>query len=100
MGRRCAVCAAPDGNAGRTRGLARLRRVLLDSRLISLCETHAQLVLDSGVTTFAELRDRFRESTGRRSLLDRRDSLDRRAFPPRPEGRRTAPDRRATLGHR
>jgi hypothetical protein len=38
----------------------------------------------------------FREGEGKRSLLERRQDLDRRAFPVRPEGRRRNGGRRST----
>jgi hypothetical protein len=52
--------------------------------------------------TYDELRALFREQPdaespwGRRSLLERRDADDRRAFPPRPEGRRMTGGRRSS----
>jgi hypothetical protein len=42
-----------------------------------------------------ELRQVFHERKGQRSLIDRRQELDRRVFPARPEGRRYGGGRRA-----
>ncbi|HMJ12203.1 MAG TPA: hypothetical protein VK524_12350, partial [Polyangiaceae bacterium] len=74
-------------------GTKRLRSVLVENRLLCLCEQHAVLFRASGKTTLAELRALFQEPSGHRSLLPRRAPLDRRIFP-RPEGRRTSDGRR------
>jgi hypothetical protein len=59
-----------------------------------LCRAHSLALEGLSLTDTAELRAAFRESGGRRSLLDRREAFDRRAFPPRPEGRRRGFGRR------
>jgi hypothetical protein len=95
MQRLCEVCAnlelSRPAPAASTR---RLRRVLVEDRLLCLCEMHAVLFQASGKTTLGELRALFTEPAGRRSLVQRRAALDRRAFPPRPEGRRSNDGRR------
>ena len=95
MQRFCEVCASlelsPPAPATKAR---RLRRVLVEDRLLCLCEMHAVLFQASGKTTLSELRALFTEPAGRRSLVQRRAPLDRRAFPPRPEGRRSNDGRR------
>jgi hypothetical protein len=48
------------------------------------------------VESLSELRRLFRESGGKRSLLERRQELDRRVFPARPEGRRRNGGRRSS----
>jgi hypothetical protein len=64
---------------------------------VELCAEHAEAARAASVETLSELKALFPEPTGKRSLVDRRAPLDRRVFPPRPEGRRRAPDgRRAT----
>jgi len=62
-------------------------------RTLTLCRAHA-LVLKGPLADTNELRALFLETGGRRSLVGRREALDRRAFPPRPEGRRRGRDRR------
>jgi hypothetical protein len=87
----CEVCET----LGRTHS-GRARRVLVDERLVALCSTHARVLSSLPVASLAELRRVFRESEGKRSLLERRQDLDRRAFPARPEGRRRNAGRRST----
>jgi len=71
--------------------------VLLDRRILSLCDEHASAVERTGAETLDELRALFQEPDGARSRVDRRAPVDRRMFPPRPEGRRRAPSgRRST----
>jgi hypothetical protein len=94
MLRCCEICASIERRAGEVSG--RLRRVLFEGRLLTLCEPHASAARESGVDTLAELRARFVEAGGQRSLLTRRAPLDRRLFPPRPEGRRRGAGRRAS----
>jgi hypothetical protein len=71
-----------------------MRRVVMESRIVALCDEHADAVRESGVTTVAELRALFVEQICGRSYVDRRSPLDRRVFPPRPEGRRRNQGRR------
>jgi hypothetical protein len=75
---------------------ARLRRVLVEDRLLALCERHAENVRSHAPATLSELHQRYAEQSGKRSMLERRAALDRRAFPARPEGRRASSGRRAT----
>jgi hypothetical protein len=89
MQRRCEICSVERGKAP---GRSRICRVLVEGRIVALCEKHAALAV--GSDRLDELAATFRESTGRRSLLPRRSPLDRRVFPPRPEGRRRGDGRR------
>ncbi|HEX6765022.1 MAG TPA: hypothetical protein VF103_06080 [Polyangiaceae bacterium] len=91
MANRCEVCSA----LGRAQG-GRGRRVLTGERIVVLCPAHAVVLRGLPLADTAELRAVFRESGGRRSLVGRREALDRRAFPPRPEGRRRGGGRRST----
>jgi len=75
---------------------AKLRRVLVEERVIALCEAHAEQVQKQAPATIAALRAAFSERRGQRSLLERRAPLDRRMFPARPEGRRASNGRRAS----
>lgn len=90
-GRTCEICLA-IGTAV-DRGLP-LTRVLIEDRIVALCEAHSAEVQQARVTTLAELAELFRERTGLRTALPRRSPLDRRVFPPRPEGRRRQGGRR------
>lgn len=95
MARNCEICAARAAAAGHgAPRKKRLRRLVLHERIFALCDEHAALATEAHTTE--ELRKLFGESKGRRSLVDRRAPLDRRLFPPRPEGRRAAPGRRST----
>ena len=93
MIRRCEVCAN-HGPSGKT--AKKLRRVLVEKRVVALCEDHARVVTDAGIETLDELAALFPEPSGQRSLVSRRAPLDRRVFPPRPEGRRRSLGRRST----
>jgi hypothetical protein len=99
MARKCELCAAL-----KTRWSAseqnpkppKLRRVLVEDRVVALCELHAVKVRAQAPASIAELRQSFQERRGKRSLLERRAPADRRAFPARPEGRRASAGRRAS----
>jgi hypothetical protein len=94
MAQTCEMCAGLFPDLQPSRKSPRLRRLLFDGRILSLCDAHAKRVHDSGVETAAELRQLFLEPGGKRSLIDRRAPVDRRVFPARPEGRRRAGGRR------
>ena len=89
MSRTCEACGREPT------GRNRLRRVLVDERIVTLCDEHAAEFQLSGAGTLEELRALFPETDGRRSMVARRAPLDRRVFPPRPEGRRMGDGRRA-----
>ncbi|HEV8548556.1 MAG TPA: hypothetical protein VGQ57_06000 [Polyangiaceae bacterium] len=73
------------------------KRVLVGERLVTLCASHARVLPSLPKGSIDELRRALRERRGgQRSLLDRRQELDRRVFPPRPEGRRRGAERRAS----
>ena len=72
------------------------KRVLLGERLVTLCASHARVLPSLPKAGVDELRQAFKEKLGKRSLIDRRQDLDRRVFPARPEGRRRGQDRRTT----
>jgi hypothetical protein len=97
----CAVCGAgePDGVA--------MSRVVIEGRALCLCRDHATTVVAARPETFDELRSLFMGAAAdvsallrldtvveRRSPIARRAAEDRRAFPPRPEGRRANGGRR------
>jgi hypothetical protein len=91
MARNCEICAARSLFEGRgAPRKQRLVRLVVYERIIALCEHHAALAKEA--RTVEDLRGAFSEASGgRRSLVDRRSPLDRRLFPPRPEGRRARP---------
>lgn len=70
--------------------------MLVEGRLLTLCDAHALVIAETPARTLAQIRELFPEPDGRRSLVARRTPLDRRVFPPRPEGRRRSSGRRAT----
>jgi hypothetical protein len=100
---RCAACGSTDALGVST------CRVVVDGRAVCLCREHAAMVAAALPRTFEDLRAVFRgiasplhgdatppDGIERRSPIARRDRLDRREFPPRPEGRRVRAGRRAT----
>jgi len=99
MQRQCEVCASFETWVAR-RSLGDetepppLRRVLIEDRIIALCDEHAAAMARAGCQTLDELRALFPEPYGNRSLVPRRAPLERRVFPPRPEGRRRSDGRR------
>jgi hypothetical protein len=95
MARRCEICESLGSEIFPAPAQpGRIRRIVVGERLVSLCEAHAAVRWSSKARTLEELRLQFPEPMGSRSLLPRRAPLDRRQFPPRPEGRRQQPGRR------
>jgi hypothetical protein len=95
MARSCEVCSHLAEKQGAVRAPApRLSRVAVEGRIVALCDSHASLVMDAESKSIDVLRGLFQEPDGRRSFVDRRSPLDRRLFPPRPEGRRGSAGRR------
>jgi hypothetical protein len=97
------VCGGSTGTG------TRASRLVMEGRPILLCRAHAATVAAARPANFEELRALFvgeaidvgaMISMGlmveRRSPIPRRGEDDRRAFPPRPEGRRRGFGRRAT----
>ena len=68
---------------------------MVEERIVALCERHAAALAAAEPETLQALRGLFKEDSGHRSLLPRRSPLDRRVFPPRPEGRRMGEGRRS-----
>lgn len=100
MRRSCEVCTSHRafGLAETPRvvlGRHRVKMVLVEHRIFALCEHHVSELLAAGASTIAAVQALFREAGGNRSLVSRRAPLNRRVFPPRPEGRRAAGGRRA-----
>lgn len=100
MSRICEVCAnhRAFGLAGEppvALGRNRVRLVLVERRILALCEHHARLLVEAEAATLSAVQALFREAQGHRSLETRRAPHDRRVFPPRHEGRRLTAGRRA-----
>ncbi len=90
MTQRCEVCQSfrPSGDLSPERKLV---EVAFGTRLVLLCAGHAQIAANSGVTSFDELRDLYRESDGARSFVPRRArNATERADERRSPGRRAA----------
>jgi hypothetical protein len=87
----CAVCGDGDTTT------AHLSRVVIQGRALDLCRAHATTVVAAMPKTFDDLCRLFLGVvlTEPRAVFDRRAPLDRREFPPRPEGRRLGISRRA-----
>ena len=97
--RPCEVCgAAPPSR----RGKGGHEQLVFDGRVVTLCRAHATMAAEAHVESVEDLRRVFAGFGGepgraeRRSPILRRGAEDRRAFPPRPEGRRASTGRRAT----
>ncbi len=80
----CAVCGGGDSTR------ARMSRVVIQGHSLELCQPHATTVVAAMPKTFEDLLALFVDviRAEPRSTKDRRAALDRREFPPRPEGRR------------
>lgn len=80
----CAVCGGGDSIRGR------MSRVVIQGHALELCPPHATTVVAAMPKTFSDLLSLFVGviRAEPRSTKDRRAALDRREFPPRPEGRR------------
>ncbi len=93
MQQRCEVCESfrPEGDLkpGRV-----LEAVSYGKRTVLLCRAHAGIAASSGVTTFDELRQLYRESRGQRSYVPRRARL----APAKPQSKLKTPPR--SLGRR
>jgi len=89
----CEICEA-RGAALDQEPSGKLTRLLLDDRVLALCDEHHAQVRAAKVRHLAELFELFREPDGQRAALSRRSPVDRRVFPPRPEGRRRGRERR------
>jgi hypothetical protein len=85
--RHCEVCGENIGKAATS--------IDCGTRLVFLCKAHQLAARLAGARSPEALRELFRESTGRRTLLSRRTD-ERRLFPPRPEGRRQREGRRSS----
>ena len=96
MAKQCEACASlgRDGESSKKGG--RIRNLLVEGRLVLLCDMHAEQVHGAGLENVNQIRNLLTEPVGLRSLMDRRSPLDRRIFPPRPEGRRHTMARRTT----
>ena len=68
--------------------------VLIEDRIVALCDEHRAAVERAGVVRLSQLFALFPEPTGQRRAPERRSPLDRRIFPARPEGRRRGGGRR------
>jgi len=93
MARSCEVCGQAEAIGARS---GRLRRILVQERIVALCDEHAAAYRLSSAQSIEELRTLFLEPGGRRSRIGRRAPLDRRVFPARPEGRRRGDGRRGS----
>jgi hypothetical protein len=71
MQQRCEVCEnfRPEGDLKPGR---KLEEVTYGARRVLLCRAHAGIAQNSGVTTFQELRELYREQHGARSYVPRR----------------------------
>jgi hypothetical protein len=71
MQQRCEVCEnfRPEGDLKPGR---KLEEVMYGTRRVLLCRAHAGIAQNSGVTTFQELRELYREQHGARSYVPRR----------------------------
>jgi hypothetical protein len=87
MQQRCEVCEnfRPEGDLKPGR---KLEEVMFGTRRVLLCRAHAGIAQNSGVTTFAELRELYTEPHGSRSYVPRRTRTTPVSKNPRSPGRR------------
>ncbi len=97
MAKYCEACSALASEGAVPSNARRVRNLLVGDRIVYLCDFHADLVVRKDLSSIAALRSALHEPQGKRSLVDRRGPLDRRAFA-RPEGRRHVAGRRASDG--
>lgn len=92
MRRPCEICSAlqPDGASPEPSA----RYLLIETRVVAVCSIHSKTITGAKVKTLDALSALFTEGAGNRSLLPRRAPVNRRVFPPRPEGRRRGDGRR------
>jgi len=98
MAKHCEACAALARQSTQGALGTRIRNVLIGDRIVCLCDDHARVTEAQDLASVDELRAVLREPEGRRALVTRRSPIDRRAFPPRPEGRRGQQGRRSSDG--
>ncbi len=95
MPRRCEICESLEKFTAIPAPERPVKRLLLDERIVALCDEHAAEARAAGAEELAHLRTHFQEPEGERSLIERRSPVERRVFPPRPEGRRHDQGRRS-----
>jgi len=88
----CEICGADSRESAPT--VTPLTRVLIEDRVVALCESHLAEVEQAGIERLSDLFVLFKDQSGQRGAPERRSPLDRRVFPPRPEGRRYGGGRR------
>ncbi len=98
MVKQCEACAQLALRGESPRHGSRIRNLLVGGRLVYLCDAHVEAVGNLDLRHVEDVRQLLREAEGQRSLVTRRSPIDRRVFPPRPEGRRLATGRRSTDG--
>lgn len=93
----CEICSV-GSTASKPAAAHPLSQVLIEDRMVALCDTHLAEVERAGVERLSQLFELFSEPMGQRRAPERRSPLDRRVFPARPEGRRRGAGRRETDG--
>ena len=96
MAKQCEACSVLVRRADDSVGNGRIRNLLVGGRFVYLCEPHARAVRNHNPSSIEEIRKLLKEADGSRSLVDRRNTVNRRVFPPRPEGRRLQTGRRSS----
>ncbi len=96
MAKQCEACAQLALRENGPLSSDRVRNLLVGGRLVYLCDAHVQAAGNLDLRKVDDIRQLLREAEGQRSLVTRRSPIDRRVFPPRPEGRRLATGRRST----
>jgi hypothetical protein len=75
----CEICESWLSDSQRADATPRIAGVAFGRRRVMLCQTHAFIAAELGVTTIDGLSLAFRENDGRRSLLARRAPSSRPA---------------------
>ena len=88
MAKQCEACSGLPQSGGKSLGAVRVRNILVGGRLVYLCDAHAEAVQALNPRHVDDIRRLLKEASGHRSLVERRSAVNRRVFPPRPEGPR------------
>lgn len=98
MAKQCEACSALALRGHKPLRTTRIRNLLVAGRLFRFCDTHAEVVRNADPSGIEDIRNLLKEPDGLRSVVARRSDVNRRIFPPRPEGRRRSEARRSTDG--
>jgi hypothetical protein len=95
MAKQCEACSALALSGHKPLRTTQIHNLLVAGRLFRFCDAHAEVVRNVDANNIEDIRNLLKEPDGLRSLVARRSDINRRIFPPRPEGRRRSEARRS-----